>query len=215
MERKHFCRRTQRLLALIAIAGFFGFSATTAEAQDYDSTIQQQAMLGHQQAVQMQQIETGIVQQNLQNPQVQQMYQQHLQSGGTMTPEQFAYGYAATGGYSPEGRARFQQNELANQQKEKQAHDGYVDAQRDRGLAQQQMLEQENQISNARGNLLSGTTDYVDPTTGETFNLSHTAPGNSFAETPNSSDSFFRDTQGNFQRNTNNSGYFQNLQEVE
>lgn len=50
-----------------------------------------------------------IVQQNMQDPQIQALYQQHLASGGGGSFEEFAYAYAATGGFTPQGYAAYGQ----------------------------------------------------------------------------------------------------------
>ena len=57
---------------------------------------------------QMDQVTGGIVASNLGNPQVMAAYQQAIASGRYYgTPEQFAYDYAATGGFSPIGMQRY------------------------------------------------------------------------------------------------------------
>lgn len=67
---------------------------------------------------QMQQQQNTIVQRTMQSPDYQAKYQHHLAQGGRLSPQQFAYQYAATGGFSAEGMARYRQSESQNQQRE-------------------------------------------------------------------------------------------------
>lgn len=185
---------------------------SSVRAQNYEAMIQQQLQQGQNMAAQMQQMQQGIVQQNMQNPQVQAMYQQHLASGGQLSFEQFSYNYAATGGFSQEGMARYRQSEQANQQKEAAAMQAYRDAQAERGQAMQQMHNQNSEMAHDRGNLLNGTTDYRDPSTGKIYNLPHTAQPNEYYRDPNSGDGFYNDQQGNFYRQDQD-GYDYELEE--
>jgi len=113
---------------LIMIALFLVISAP-AKADDYGAMLQQSLQQSDQLTQQMQQAGTNLIQQNLQNPQVQAMYQQHLAQGGTMTPEQFAYNYAATGGFSPEGMANYNRTTQDIQQRDQAAINAYRDNQ--------------------------------------------------------------------------------------
>ena len=190
--------RTFLLLTLSLISSVL--VSAIALAQNYEAMIQQQLQQGQNMAAQMQQMQQGIVQQNMQNPQVQAMYQQHLAAGGQLSFDQFAYNYAATGGFTQEGMARYRQSEQANQQKEAAAMQAYRDAQAQRGQAMQEMHNQNNEMAHDRGNLLNGTTDYRDPTTGAIYNLPHTAQPNEYYRDPNSGNGFYNDQQGNFYR---------------
>ena len=199
-------RRILSLTSLVVIC------QTSLHAQDYGAMIQQQMQQGANMAAQMQQMQQGIVQQNMQNPQVQQMYQQHLAQGGTMSFEQFAYGYAATGGYSQQGKQQYYQNEQMIQRNEQAAIGRYRDSQAENYQAMQDMHQRNSEIAHHRGNTLNGTTDYRDPSNGNTYNLPHNMPPNSYQYDYNSGQVFRNDQQGNYQRGGND-GYWYDLEE--
>lgn len=75
-----------------------------------DARMQQYYQQMNQLDYQMQQAQNQIVNQNMNNPAVQQMFQQYQNAGspyGQMTYEQFAYAYAATGGFSAQGMENY------------------------------------------------------------------------------------------------------------
>ncbi|MBL8590960.1 MAG: hypothetical protein JNK46_20680 [Methylobacteriaceae bacterium] len=122
---------------------------------------------------QMGAMQNSIIQQNLNNPQVMAMYRQHLAQGGRMSPQQFAYAYAATGGFSAQGYANYQatSNQIAAQQQ--QAMQGYRAAQD----ASRQAIGAWNQgFSNnmqEAGRNLMGQGSYVDPRSGGNVALNY------------------------------------------
>jgi hypothetical protein len=187
---------------------------TPLKADDYGAMMQQSLQQSDQLTQQMQQAQTNLIQQNLQNPQVQAMYQQHLAQGGTMTPEQFAYNYAATGGFSREGMINYNRTTQDIQQRDQAAINAYRDNQQRNYNEIQNSYQRNDEIAHQRGNLLNGTTDYVDPNTGAQYNLSHTAQPNSPSYNPNTGESFYPDNQGNYQRIDQN-GWQNGLEEVE
>jgi hypothetical protein len=192
----------------------FWIIASPLKADDYDAMMQQSLQQSDQLTQQMQQAQTNLIQQNLQNPQVQAMYQQHLAQGGTMTPEQFAYNYAATGGFSREGMINYNRTTQDIQQRDQAAINAYRDNQQRNYNEMQNSYQRNDEIAHQRGNLLNGTTDYVDPNTGAQYNLSHTAQPNSPSYNPNTGESFYPDNQGNYQRIDQN-GWQNGLEEVE
>lgn len=199
--------------SLILLFALFSVSQNCF-AQDYQAMIQQQLQQGNALANQMQQMEGGIVQQNMQNPQVQQMYQNYINNGGTASFQQFAYSYAATGGFTPEGRQIWNQNEARIQRNEQQAVQRYRDNQAQNYQAMQQMNQRNDEIARARGNLLNGTTDYYQPGTNNQYNLPHTLQPNNYYYDQGSGQNFYRDPQGNYQRQGQD-GYWYGLQEEE
>ncbi|MBA2492885.1 MAG: hypothetical protein H0V34_14765 [Gammaproteobacteria bacterium] len=78
---------------------------------------------------QIAQFQQNLVQQNMGDPQIQAQYQQHLANGGGGTLAEYAYGWAATGGYTPQGYAAYgaTSTQIANQYHT--AIQGYWDAQ--------------------------------------------------------------------------------------
>ncbi|MBA2492887.1 MAG: hypothetical protein H0V34_14775 [Gammaproteobacteria bacterium] len=108
-----------KLAALLTATGV-ALSLGTAHAQ----SIYDQIMAGTDPlAQQMHQTVQGIVQQNVRNPQIQAMYQQHLANGGGGTIEEYAYGWAATGGYTAQGYAAYGATsaQIANEQQQAMA----------------------------------------------------------------------------------------------
>lgn len=187
-------------------------SSVGASAQNYDAMLQQQLQQSEMLAQQMQQAQAQIIQRNMQNPQVQGMYQQHLAQGGTMSFEQFAYNYAATGGFTAEGKAKYFQNEQNIQRREQGAMNDYRANQAVNAEAMQQMHQRNSQIAHQRGNILNGTTDYIDPSTGARYNLPHTAqPGDVFQD-PNSGEPFAMDQHGDYYRGDGDGSWYE-LQE--
>lgn len=195
---------------LVLIAGV----AHPLSAQDYDTMLQQQMQQFNQLNQQMQQHETNIVQQNMQNPQVQAMYQNYLAQGGTISFQQFAYNYAATGGYTQEGMAYYQQNERNIQQQEQAAINAYRQNQTQNAQAMQQMHQRNADIAHQRGNLLNGTTDYYDNSNNTQYNLPHTTQPNMNRYDAYTGDNFYRDGQGQYQRQDAN-GWQYDLEEVD
>ncbi len=183
-----------------------------AHSQDYNAMMQQWQQQDQALTNQMRQMENGIVQGNMQNPQVQQMYQTYISQGGTMTFQQFAYNYAATAGFTPDGMARRNQNERQIQQNDQRALQGYRENQQQNSQWMQQMHQRNSEIAHQRGNLLNGTTDYVDPSTGQRYNLPHTVQPNTQLYDPNSGQGFYNNPQGNYYRQDPN-GWDYELQE--
>jgi exonuclease VII large subunit len=199
---------------LIASFAVFLGAATPSAAQDYGAMLQQQMQQFDQLGQQMQAHEGQIVQQNMQNPQIQAMYQDYLAQGGTLNFQQFAYQYAATGGYTQQGMANYQQSERAIQQREQAAIQAYRENQAQNAQAMQQMYQRQDDIAHQRGNLLNGTTDYYDPGTGAQYNLPHTVPSNTSLYDPSTGETFDRDEQGFYQRQDPN-GWRSDLEEVQ
>jgi len=122
---------------------------------------------------QMGQMQSGIIQQNLANPAVTAMYRQHLAQGGRMSPEQFAYAYAATGGFSAQGMANYQatSNQIAAQQR--QAMQGYFAAQDASRQAMQNWSDGFSRNMQEAGRNLQGQGTYADPLDGRQAQLGY------------------------------------------
>lgn len=118
------------------------------------------------QNAQMQQMTNGIVQQNMNNPQVQYAYQQHLAQGGQYSFEQFCYMYAATGGFSAQGMASYNQttNTIANQ--DRAAYSDYQAAQAQSAAAMQDWRNGYYANQNEAGNVMQGNQTYYAPNGG-------------------------------------------------
>ncbi len=203
---------TRTILAVLAICSF---QLSSAHAQDYGAMLQQYMQQNNALTQQMQQTQNAIVSQNMNNPQVQAMYQQHRAQGGTMSFEQFAYQYAATAGFTPDGIARYNQSERGIQQRDAQSIQAYRDNQARNAQAQQQMYQEQNErFARQRGNVLSGTSDYRDPSNGQSYNLPNTgAPGAGYYD-PYSQQNFYQGQGNSFYRQDPN-GYDYELEEEE
>lgn len=182
-------RRTVLTLALATLAG-------GAAAQDFDAMIRQQLQAGQALSMQMQQAEQQIVQQVMQNPDCQAKYRQHLAAGGTLSYPQFAYQYAATGGFTPGGIANFRRSEQANQAAEQAAWNGYRGAQDQRAAAQAGYAESYYAGQAEQGRVMQGQSTWVDPTSGQSYALSYLG-GNAYVD-PNTGRQFLRDDGGQF-----------------
>ena len=183
---------TRHAVLTLALAAFAGATA----AQDFDAMIRQQLQAGQALSMQMQQAEQQIVQQVMQNPDCQAKYQQHLAAGGTLSYPQFAYQYAATGGFTPGGMANYRRSEQANQAAEQAAWNGYRGAQDQRAAAQSAYAEGYSRNQGEAGRVMQGESTWVDPTSGQSYALSYLG-GNSYAD-PNTGRQFVRDGNGQF-----------------
>ena len=167
-----------------------------AAAQDFDAMIRQQLQAGQALSMQMQQAEQQIVQQTMQNPDCQAKYQQHLAAGGQMSYPQFAYQYAATGGFSQQGIANYRRSEQANQAAEMATWNGYRNAQDQRSAAQAAYSDAYFAGQAEQGRVMQGQSTWTDPTTGQSRALSYLG-GNAYAD-PNTGQQFVRDGNGQF-----------------
>lgn len=115
----------------------------------------------------MQGQEQAIIGRAMQDPRCQAMYRQHLAEGGRMPFPQFAYLYAATGGFTPDGIARFRAAERGNQDRERIAREGLRDAERRRGDAQRGLAEGYAKGQAEQGCTMQGTGTWIDPFDGQ------------------------------------------------
>ncbi|MEO7326783.1 MAG: hypothetical protein ABIW82_18325, partial [Dokdonella sp.] len=112
------------MLTALLLQGMLAASASAQVYQggynlgpDYGAMLQQQLQQSQRLSQQMQRAENDVVRRLMQNPDCIAKYEQHRAAGGGLSFEQFAYQYAATGGFSAQGMARFRQSEQANQQR--------------------------------------------------------------------------------------------------
>lgn len=185
---------TQYFVLPFALLSFIGAGA--AAAQDFDAMIRQQLQAGQALSMQMQQAEQQIVQQTMQNPDCQAKYQQHIASGGTLSYPQFAYQYAATGGFTPGGIANFRRGEQANQAAEQATWNGYRGAQDQRAAAQAAYSESYFAGQAEQGRVMQGQSTWVDPNDGRARSLSYVG-GNAYVD-PSTGQAFVRDGNGQY-----------------
>ena len=156
------------VIAVIAAAA----AAGTAHAQDLNAYFaQQNAMMQQQMAA----VQNQIVSRNMNDPRIAAMYQQAQRQGYGGSFQQFAYGYAATAGYTVDGTRRYQQNEARNQANEAAAARGYQESVRAYGdaIAQRNAHAAQNQYD--AGLSLQGRQRYVDPVTQQQTERSYMA----------------------------------------
>jgi|GEM_PF-1933434 len=173
-------------LALIATAAVNTF----AQGQDLNAYMQSQlaqteAMMQQyysqmdQLGQQMQNTEQQIVSANMNDPRVQQMYQQYCNQGmpyGQMSFQQFAYLYGATAGFTPEGIRHYNQTTNQIQTRETAAMREYQAYVNNLWAATNaERSEVYNRQQRDVGDLMSGNTYYADPNTGVRYYLPYTA----------------------------------------
>lgn len=204
--------KSSKVIAAAALSSLV--LSTQAQAQNYEAMIQAEQQKMAAMNAQMQQMQNNVVSQNMNNPQVQQMYQQYRAQGGMESLEQFAYRYAATGGMTPEGTAFYYNNERNIQARDAAA----VQAYRNNQMQNQAAITQQRQDSadwqaRANGNILAGRSDYVDPATGAVYNLQNTQP-NQWTYDQYTGQQFYQDPSGNYYRGDQN-GNWNEMQEAE
>lgn len=153
--------------------------------------VQRQQQLMNQE---MQRREQAVVQNAMQDPNCQALYQRHRAGGGAMPYPQFAYQYAATGGFTPEGIRRYQQSEAANRGGELAALQGVRQAEQQRGQAQQGLADGYGRNQIEMGRVMQGQNSWVDPMTGQNRALPYM--GQAYSRDPNTGQQFVRDAQG-------------------
>jgi hypothetical protein len=170
-----FTQSIKRLTALVtsffallgvAAAQYMDFTGMDIAGM-YNSYVQQQ---NAQMDVQLQQ----IIRQVMLDPRFQSMYQQYQMSGGTGGPEQYAYSYAATGGFTPQGMQIYQNSEAMSAAKIQNAWNGYLGAVEGYRDAYGNYTGGFSNNMNEAGNTLMGNSTYVDPGTGSRYVLPHT-----------------------------------------
>lgn len=174
---------------------------------DYGAMLNQQLQRSQQLDREMQARTADIVQRTMQNPDCYAKYQQHLAQGGTLSYPQFAYQYAATGGFTPDGIQRYRASERQNQQKEHQAWQDWQRAQRERGQAQQQYADGYSRNQNQAGDVLQGRSWWIDPTTGQRQSLAYIGPNQGYVD-HQTGNRYWRDEAGRYAVQTPNGQWY-------
>lgn len=105
----------------------------------------------------------NIVSQNMQNPAIQAAYRNYQAQGGGMNFAQFCYAYGATGGFTQQGMANWQNNEQMNRAREQNAWAGYQQAQAARARAQSAYADGYRRNQAEAGRNLNGQATYYGP----------------------------------------------------
>lgn len=164
---------------------------------DYGAMVQQALQRQAAMNQQMQQQQQAIVQRTMANPDCQAKYRQHLAQGGRMSYPDFAYQYAATGGFTAQGMAVYRQSEAANQQREAAAAQGLRQAQAARGQAQQAYAAGYARNQAEAGEVLRGNSSWVDPASGQRRALPYLGPNGGYQD-PQTGQRFWRDANGQY-----------------
>jgi hypothetical protein len=164
---------------------------------DYGAMLREQEKRGQQLDREIQARTADVVQRTMQNPDCYAKYQQHLAQGGTLSYPQFAYQYAATGGFTPEGIQRYRTSEQQNQQREYEAWQELQRAQRERQRAQQQHADRYSRNQNQAGDVLQGRSWWIDPTTGQRQALPYIGPNQGYVD-PRTGNRYWRDESGRY-----------------
>lgn len=217
-------RSTTPLPTLAALAVLAGACLLpgTALSQDWNAMLQQQNAALEQQIQQRQaqmnatiaaaqQRANQIVQQKMQDPRVQAAYRQHLAQAAQSGQQPwdfptFAYYYAATAGFSAEGKARWHANQQDIQGKEQRAWQGVREAEAatQRAMSDWHAGYSQNQQEAGRG--LMGQSTFATPQ-GQTQALPHTWERNTY--NTYQGNTYFVDETGQYWlRDPNNSGYW-------
>lgn len=183
------------LAAAAAVAGALAL-ASPARSQDFNAMLAQQdawmtQQIQAQQAQMNQMLAAGqnqvnqIVQQKMQDPRVQQAYQQHLaqaQQQGTRPYDfrTFAYYYAATNGFSASGVAGYNQTTQNIQGRERAALQGVREAEANRAQAINGWNQGYSNNQQEAGRQLMGNSTYVNGNTGQSQVLPHTWQRNTY-----------------------------------
>jgi hypothetical protein len=153
------------IVALTFAAACLAAFATPTQAQDYGAMVQQSMNRMNQIVRQAEQRAGDAVQQRMQNPQVQQQYQQYvrqMQSQGRppMNFQTYAYYHVYTNGFSQGGIDHMRNNEAGIRAREMQSVQGLRDAQANRARVMQQQRDSyfHNQQEAGRG--LMGQSTY-------------------------------------------------------
>ncbi len=141
---------------LTAAAMALMLAAANAGATDWYGMVNQQA------AEQVAYVQ-GIVQQNMANPQIQAQYRQALANGYRGSIDQYAYGYAATGGYTPQGYANYEATSAQIAAQQQNAMNGYQAAVQNSRNAIDGLNDVYSRNTNEAGNGLMGNGTYSSP----------------------------------------------------
>ncbi|MBS2036378.1 hypothetical protein JST97_15415 [bacterium] len=134
-----------------------------------------------------------IVQANMANPRVQLAYQQYRAQGGQASFQEFAYYYAATGGFSQQGIQNYNQTSQDISAQQQKAWDGYRQAQQQRQQAVQQWQNGYSRNQNEAGYNLNSQATYSTPVGPQVLNY-NSQPG----YYQYNGQTYYKDPRGNY-----------------
>lgn len=153
---------------------------------------------------------SNIVQSNMNNPHVRQMYQQYLQQGGQLNFPSYCFRYAETGGFTHEGTARALQSKQAIHQQDQANMNAYLNYS---AKLRQDTYNYRNEVQDKwarqRGENLSGQSNYTSQD-GSTYQLPNNASAGQIFQDKASGNYFGMDAHGQYWMN-NGQGWWQPL----
>ena len=148
---------------------------------------------------QMQAVSNHIVQQNMNNPDCQQLYQAHRQQGGTLDFPAFCLQYAETGGFTPEGKQRYMQSRTQIQTQDQanmNAHRQYSENLQRETTAYRNAVQ--DKWANQRGETLSAEATFVNSANGTAWQLPTNLSLGQTVRDPGSGNDFAMDIHGQY-----------------
>lgn len=197
-----------RNLAVAMVASLFA-PAALAQWTPYDPIMENWQNQMRQLDAQMRATENTIVQSNLNNPYIQQRYHDYRAAGGNLAPEQYAYMYGATAGFTPQGVATYNTVTTNIAQRDRAAvqdYHGYVNQLWSDTNAYRS--EVNDRIWRGRGDVLSGSSTFANPQSGTAYVLPYTVPTHT-SQLDTSGNQFYMDGQSNYWMSSGNGWWTQ------
>lgn len=161
------------VVAILVAAGTMSSPSVLLAQSDITAWFNQQVAQNNQY---FQQLENGITQQNMQNPEIQRQYQAYVANGGSGSFQDYAFGWAATGGYTPMGLRNWNASESQIQRRDRQAISDYHNYTNNLWTETNNERRQvQDRMAYHRGELLSGNSTYIDPWNGSHHTLPYTS----------------------------------------
>lgn len=161
------------VVAMLFAAGVVSVPTGARAQSDITAWYNQQVAQNNQY---FQQVENQITRQNMQNPEIQRQYQGYVANGGSGSFENYAFGWAATGGYTPQGWNHWNNSQRQIQRQDQQSWADYQNYTNNLWAETNNQRHQvQDRIARQRGELLSGNGTYIDPWTGSHHTLPYTS----------------------------------------
>ncbi len=155
----------------------------------YRAIEQQSAAIAQAQQAQLQQV--------MQYPEVQAMYQQHLAQGGQLSLDQFAYQWAMTAGFTPQGIQNYQRGQAERDAQLRRGWAGVQQAEQNTANAMREWNAGHARNSQEFGNVLSGNSTWTNPTDGSQAVLPYLGPRGHVTD-PASGANYYRMPNGQY-----------------
>ena len=189
------------------LAAFLGaVTSSNAFSQDLNAM---NAEFNARMNAQMQASTTSIIEQNMNNPHVQQQYQIYLQQGGTLDLTSYCYRYAETGGFTQDGFRRAMQTQAQIHAKDQASMNAYH---RHSEQLRQETAAYRNAIhdkwARQRGENLSAQATFVNNADGTSWQLPTNVSPGQIVQDRSSGNYFCMDIHGQYWM-SNGQGWWQ------